>query len=153
MSRRRYARDGDVHRLVGLAARLLVVEAAAAPFNLDPRARLVLDVLDKETAGADYLGPDVEVADRLKLDRELDFGPLAALAPLAETVVDRSTGNASSSRPGGVGAGPGRTLAEALTVASPLRAIFDERAEVLVDQYLDLVFREQDEVRMTSQGR
>jgi len=141
------ARDRDVHRLVGLATRLLVVEAAAVALDLDARARLVLDVLDKEAAGADHLGPDVEVADGLDLDRQLHFRPLAALAPLAETVVDRPSGLAGRSR---IGARPGRALAKALAVARPLRAVLGQRAEVLVDQDLDLARRDREGSRRVS---
>lgn len=123
-----------MHRLVRLSARLLVVEATAQPLDLNPRPRLALDVLDKQSSRSDDLCPNVEVADRFELNGQLDFGPLSALAPSLETIVP------SGGDDGGVGTRTrsGSALAETFAVSSPLGSVLDELSEVLVDEHLYL---------------
>lgn len=67
----------QVHLFVALPASVMLHKAAAATFDLHLSSRLILDILDVAATMTDDLCTQVEAGDRLKVDRNALFRPLA----------------------------------------------------------------------------
>ena len=79
------------HRLVSLSASADFLEARSETFELDARARLVLNVLDILPSGADDRRPGLEATHRLDADVHLLLWPLAPAELVPLVIVTTST--------------------------------------------------------------
>lgn len=67
----------QIHLLIALHLGIVLLETAASALDLDSAASLLLDVFHVRPASSDDLGAQVESGNRLKVDGDALFGPLA----------------------------------------------------------------------------
>ena len=74
---RQYSRDVQIHLLITFPSRIVLHEPTSPPLDLHTAARLLLNMLDVAATSANNLRTKVEAWDRLEIDRNALFRPLA----------------------------------------------------------------------------
>jgi hypothetical protein len=73
----------EIHLLITLHLGVVLFETTSSALDLDPAARLLLDVFHVRSTCSDNLGAQVETRNGLEIDRDALFGPLAATQVVA----------------------------------------------------------------------
>ena len=73
----------QIHLLITLHLGIVLLETASSALDLNSAARLLLNVLHIGSTSSDNLGAQVESGNRLEIDRDALFGPLAASEMIA----------------------------------------------------------------------
>jgi hypothetical protein len=74
----RHLRNMQIHLLITLHLGVMLFETASSALDLNSAASLLLNVFHVRSASSHNLGAQVESRNRLEVDRDALFGPLAA---------------------------------------------------------------------------